>query len=135
MIIQPDEDEYMSMHSFRSVKDISDIPKMKLQEEENICHVLEETKISLYSNIDLYSNLDSEYDILYFVSLFCSRFIPFKQKRSYLCVRVLNSKYVSIEMFGTSCQENKPGKHLGVKFNIDIRFLCVVGIFDTCVYY
>ena len=86
MIIQPDEDEYMSMHSFRSVKDISDIPKMKLQEEEHIYHVLEETKISLYSNIDLYSNLDSKYEI------FCISFLysvidsfAFKQQRSDLC--------------------------------------------------
>ena len=85
MIIQPDEDEYMSMHSFRSVKDISDIPKMKLQEEEHIYHVLEETKISLYSNIDLYSNLDSKYEILYLISLFCNRFIAFKLQRSDIC--------------------------------------------------
>ena len=63
MIIQPDEDEYMSMYSFRSVKDISDIPKMERQDEENIYHVLEETKISLYSNIDLCSNLDSKYHV------------------------------------------------------------------------
>ena len=98
MIIQPDEDEYMSMHSFRSVKDISDIPKMKLQEEEHIYHVLEETKISLYSNIDLYSNLDSKYEILYLVSLVCNRYITFKQKWSDLCPEcwILN-------MFSSTC--------------------------------
>ena len=56
MIIQADEDEYMSMHSFRSLKDIEDIPKM--EQQENIYHVLEETNISLYSNIDNYINGD-----------------------------------------------------------------------------